>query len=95
MTQVLRPNAAMLPGYVAALKRGWSPDNLRPETTKCENLAWIAKDADGFLASRDDPLEWPPESGPPTGIDLSRNWRISDGWETREARRYCIEASAS
>ena len=37
----------------------------------------------------------PPESGPPTGIDLSRNWRISDGWKTREAQRYCGEASAS
>ncbi|MEM7508928.1 MAG: hypothetical protein AAF415_19540, partial [Pseudomonadota bacterium] len=27
-------------------------------------------------------LDYPPEIGPPTGIDLSRNWRISDGWIT-------------
>ena len=39
-------------------------------------------------------LEWPPESGPPTGIDYPSNWRISDGWKTRKTRRYCIEASA-
>ena len=39
-------------------------------------------------------LESPPESGPPTGIGYPSNWRISDGWKTREARRDCIEASA-
>jgi hypothetical protein len=39
-------------------------------------------------------LELPPESGPPTGIDYPSNWRISDGWKTREAGRDCIEASA-
>jgi len=39
-------------------------------------------------------MELPPESGPPTGIDYPSNWRISDGWKTREAGRDCIEASA-
>jgi hypothetical protein len=39
-------------------------------------------------------VELPPESGPPTGIDYPSNWRISDGWKTREAGRDCIEASA-
>ena len=33
------------------------------------------------------PVELPPESGPSTGIDCPANWRISDGWKTREARR--------
>lgn len=65
MTQVLRPNAAMLPGCMAALKRGWSPDNLRPEATKRKHFAWIAKDAEGFLASLDDPrAEGPPVTLP-------------------------------
>ena len=41
-----------------------------------------------------DVLELPPESGPPTGIDYPSNWRISDGWKTRETGRDCIEASA-
>ena len=38
-------------------------------------------------------MEWPPESGPPTGIDCPLNWRISDGWKTREfeAFRHWIE----
>lgn len=43
------PSREYLPGYVAALERGWSPDNLRPEVAQ-EQLAKIAGDADGFLA---------------------------------------------
>lgn len=39
-------------------------------------------------------VEKPAESGSPTGIDMFRNWRVSDGWGYREARRYCIKASA-
>ncbi|AKI02236.1 Putative transposase [Hoeflea sp. IMCC20628] len=48
----------------------------------------------GLLAGSSRRLELPPESGPPTGIDYPSNWRISDGWKTREAGRNCIEASA-
>ena len=41
----------VLPGYVAALERGWSPDNLRGEAAAREQLARIASDADAFLRS--------------------------------------------
>jgi predicted acetyltransferase len=43
------PSREYLPGYVAALERGWSPDNLRREAVAREQLAAIAADADGFL----------------------------------------------
>ena len=43
------PARAYLASYVAALERGWSPDNTRPEAGKDE-LRQIAADADGFLA---------------------------------------------
>lgn len=43
------PGREWLPGYVAALEAGWSADNLRPQAAQ-EELAAIARDADGFLA---------------------------------------------
>lgn len=61
--------------------------SVQPNVTRarCEKpgLRWIAGSAI---------VGWSPESGPPTGIDCLTDWRISDGWETRDARRYCIEA---
>jgi predicted acetyltransferase len=45
------PAPEFLPGYVAALERGWSPDNIRGEATTREHLARIAADPDAFLAS--------------------------------------------
>jgi predicted acetyltransferase len=45
------PSREYLPSYVAALERGWSPDNFRGEVTTREELSWIARDADAFLAS--------------------------------------------
>src|SRR5262245_66641954 len=44
------PAQEYLPSYVAALERGWSPDNMRPEAG-AEELARIAMNADGFLAT--------------------------------------------
>ena len=44
------PALEYLPGYVLALERGWSPDNMRSEAAG-EQLAKIAADATGFLAS--------------------------------------------
>jgi predicted acetyltransferase len=46
--QLVWPSECYLPGYVSALERGWSPNNLRPETGR-EELAAIAKDAARFL----------------------------------------------
>ena len=45
------PSRAYLPGYVAALERGWSPDNVRGQAAAQEELERIAADPDGFLAS--------------------------------------------
>jgi predicted acetyltransferase len=52
---VLRvPEPALLPGYTAALERGWSPNTMRPEAAQ-EQLAAIARDAAGFVAGLTDP----------------------------------------
>jgi predicted acetyltransferase len=45
------PAPEYLAGYVAALERGWSPDNLRAAAAAVEQLTRIAADADQFLAS--------------------------------------------
>ena len=45
------PSSEHLPGYVGALERGWSPDNLRGEVAAREELANIAANAPAFLAS--------------------------------------------
>jgi predicted acetyltransferase len=49
------PNLALLPEYVRALERGWSPDNLRGKAAADEALEQIACDPQGFLAAMDDP----------------------------------------
>ena len=48
------PSREYLPGYVAALERGWSADNLRGRAAADEELQRIAADPDAFLASRVD-----------------------------------------
>ena len=45
------PSTEYLPGYVAALERGWSPDNSRGDVAAREELSRIAADAEAFLAS--------------------------------------------
>jgi predicted acetyltransferase len=48
------PSREYLAGYVAALQRGWSADNLRGRAAADEELQRIASDPDAFLASRID-----------------------------------------
>jgi hypothetical protein len=48
--ELVWPSMRYLPGYVDALGRGWSPDNLRGEAAAREELERIARDAEGFLA---------------------------------------------
>jgi predicted acetyltransferase len=48
------PSHAELAGYVDALTRGWSPDNVRGAETAREQLAKIEADADAFLAGLED-----------------------------------------
>ena len=55
MIRIVRPASEHLDAYVAALNRGWSPDNVRGAEAAAEQLAWIARDPDGFLAKMDDP----------------------------------------
>ena len=47
--ELVWPTMQYLSGYVHALQRGWSPDNLRPEAAK-EHLARIRYNAELFLA---------------------------------------------
>lgn len=52
--QLVRPEIQHLDSYVAALRRGWSPDNIRGEIAAREELERIETDPAGFLASMDD-----------------------------------------
>jgi predicted acetyltransferase len=45
------PSHEHLASYVAALERGWSPDNVRGAPAATEELAKIRADADAFLAA--------------------------------------------
>ena len=51
--QIVRPTTDHLESYIAALERGWSADNSRPEAAP-EELASIRTDAAGFLAGMED-----------------------------------------
>jgi predicted acetyltransferase len=59
--QLVPPSLDHLPSYVAALKRGWSPDHIRGVAASIDELAQIEKDASLFierLTDRD--AKWPP-----------------------------------
>ena len=49
--ELVWPSAEYLPGYVAALERGWSADNVRGKVAADEELAKIRSDSAVFLAS--------------------------------------------
>jgi len=53
--KLVLPARGHLPSYVAALERGWSPDNVRGHAAAEEQLEQIARGPDAFLASFDDP----------------------------------------
>jgi predicted acetyltransferase len=52
--QIVRPRAEHLSSYVAALERGWSPDNERGAQAAAEELARIRADASAFIDSMED-----------------------------------------
>tara|TARA_E500000305_G_scaffold96429_1_gene86469 strand:+ start:340 stop:897 length:558 start_codon:yes stop_codon:yes gene_type:complete len=69
--KLLKPSIDRIPAYVDALKRGWSPDNLRSEASQ-EQLSRIAKDAALFVSELDDPTA---KAGPiklPDGSEVPR-----------------------
>jgi predicted acetyltransferase len=51
---LVQPSAAQLPGYVEALERGWSGDNVRGKAGAGEELAALRRDPAAFLASTHD-----------------------------------------
>lgn len=55
LLQLIVPDLAHLDGYAAALRRGWSPDNVRVDEAPREELARIEADPAAFVASLDDP----------------------------------------
>ncbi len=66
------PSRGYLPGYVDALERGWSPDNLRGEAAAREQLAAIGEDADAFLATLVDKEARGPRIVLPDGTTVTR-----------------------
>jgi predicted acetyltransferase len=56
---LVSPAAPYLPSYADALRRGWLPDPLRPQTAQDE-LARIAQDPVAFLAGKADRAEGTP-----------------------------------
>ena len=53
--QLKRPSIDLLPSYVAALKAGWSPDNVLGKLAADRHLAAINQDPHGFVDSLHDP----------------------------------------
>lgn len=70
--KLLIPSIDGIPAYVSALKKGWSPDNLRPEAAD-EQIAAISKDAASFVSKLDDPTA---KAGPLTLPDGSQVPRL-------------------
>lgn len=83
--QLLVPSLAQIDAYVDALKRDWSPDNIRLGKAAAEELAKIDADPAAFVASLDDPEA---KAGPITLPDGSqvprlpsyRRWMWDDGF---------------
>lgn len=65
------PASKYLPGYIEALEKGWSPDNLRPEAS-AEHLARIAEDPDLFLSQQVDREAKGPRVTLPDGSTVER-----------------------
>ena len=66
-----QPVIDMLPGYVDALKRGWSPATMDPSVGQ-EHLKRIAEDQVGFLESLTDPKAKGPPIRLPDGSTVPR-----------------------
>jgi predicted acetyltransferase len=71
--ELVRPRLEHLASYVAALRTGWSADNVRGAAAAQDELARIDADAEGFIASRHDPEA---RGGPVTLPDGSQIARL-------------------
>lgn len=72
MLALVLPTPKRLPGYVAALQRGWSPDNIRAAAAAQEALAQIAIDPSPVFAVADDPQALGPQITTPDGLKRDR-----------------------
>lgn len=70
--RLLRPSIEHIPAYVSALRKGWSPDNLRSEAAQ-EQIESIEMDAASFVSNLDDPTA---KAGPVTLPDGSKVPRL-------------------
>jgi len=102
--ELVWPAAQYLPGYIQALRQGWSPDNLRPEAAS-EELTRIARDPTRFLSEQVDREAKGPPIILPDGRAVSRlpgysRWMWDGGfcgtiglrWQpgTTELPPYCL-----
>ena len=70
--ELVRPTSEYLASYVAALERGWSPDNERGVQAVREELARIQADPATFLASMEDREAKGPPISLPDGSTAKR-----------------------
>ena len=70
--ELVAPTREHLPRYVAALERGWSPDNLRGAAATAEQLEQIRADADAFVQGLFDPEGKGPPVRLPDGTEVPR-----------------------
>ncbi|MEN0041393.1 MAG: GNAT family N-acetyltransferase [Pseudomonadota bacterium] len=70
--KLLKPSVDQISEYVLALRRGWSPDNLRTEAAQ-EQIEAISKDPVSFVSNLDDPTA---KAGPITLPDGSQVPRL-------------------
>lgn len=70
--ELVRPAFPYLHGYVDALQREWSPDNMRGAAAAREELREIARDPGEFLASLTDPEAKGPPIILPDGARVPR-----------------------
>jgi predicted acetyltransferase len=69
---LVRPEEKHLESYIAALERGWSPDNTRVAETVREELALIREDQVAFLAVMEDREAKGPPITLPDGSQVRR-----------------------
>jgi len=74
--EIVRPALEYLPGYVAALERGWSPDHTRGADAALEELGQIERDPSAFVEDLTDRNA----EGPPI--------RLPDGTSARRLPGY-------
>lgn len=69
---LVRPTLEHLESYVAALRQGWSADNVRGKLAADEELARIQEDPQAFLASLEDREARGPKVKLPDGSEVQR-----------------------